>query len=114
MAVLLVFGLLAKAATADTPLEAAKAAVDASDYLTARTQLDAIVAAGASGPDELAEVYRLTGIVAGALGDAKAATDRVPEVPGAVAEGHAAGRHLAEDRQAVRRGAARSSRRTRR
>ena len=74
MVALLAFGLLAKAAAADTPLDAARAAVDASDYFAARTQLDAIVTAGTSGPDELAEVYRLTGIVAGALGDAKAAT----------------------------------------
>lgn len=55
-------------------LEAAKTAVEASDYLKARAALTAALTSGANGREELAEIYRLSGIVAGALGDAKAAT----------------------------------------
>lgn len=76
VAATLAVGLVAGSVQAQpASVESAKAAVDASDYLTARTQLTELVAAGTSGPAELAELYRLTGIVAGALGDAKAATD---------------------------------------
>lgn len=56
------------------PLEDAKAAVEASDYLKARAALAEALAAGAYGRDDLAELHRLSGVVAGALGDAKAAT----------------------------------------
>ena len=56
------------------PLDDAKAAVEASDYLKAKTALAEALAAGTSGREELAEIYRLSGIVAGALGDPKAAT----------------------------------------
>lgn len=56
------------------PLDDAKVAVEASDYLKARAALDAALASGAHGREELAEIHRLGGIVAGALGDAKAAT----------------------------------------
>lgn len=59
----------------DAPLDRARAAVDASDYDTARGALAEALASGASGPVELAEIYRLTGIVSGAIGDAAAATD---------------------------------------
>lgn len=65
---------LASRAHAEPTLDGAKAAVDASDYLTARGQLDELVAKGDNGPEDMAEIYRLSGIVAGALGDAKAAT----------------------------------------
>lgn len=56
------------------PLDDAKAAVEASDYLKAKAALAEALAAGTSGREELAEIYRLSGIVAGALGDPKAAT----------------------------------------
>ena len=66
---------LAARAHADPTLEAAKAAVDASDYLNARTQLGLLVAKGDNGPEDMGEIYRLSGIVAGALGETKAATE---------------------------------------
>lgn len=65
---------LAARAHAEPTLDGAKAAVDASDYLTARGQLDDLIAKGGNGPEDMAEIYRLSGIVAGALGEAKAAT----------------------------------------
>lgn len=61
-------------AHADPDLDSAKAAVDASDYLTARTQLGQLIDKGGNGPEDLGEIYRLSGIVAGALGEAKVAT----------------------------------------
>jgi hypothetical protein len=75
IAVVLVIGALTTSAAADTPLETARAAVESSDYLTARSSLAAALASGANSPDEMVEIYRLTGIVAGALGDAQAASD---------------------------------------
>jgi hypothetical protein len=62
-------------AAAEPPLDRAKAAVEASDYLAAKTALAEALAAGSSSPDQLAEIYRLTGIVAGALGETTAAVD---------------------------------------
>src|SRR5829696_1527368 len=56
------------------PLDDAKLAVEASDYLKARAALTEALASGANGREELAEIYRLSGIVAGALGDPSAAT----------------------------------------
>jgi hypothetical protein len=56
------------------PLDDAKVAVEASDYLKAREALNDALASGANGRDEVAEIHRLSGIVAGALGDPKAAT----------------------------------------
>jgi hypothetical protein len=56
------------------PLDDAKSAVESSDYIRARTALTEALASGEHGRDELAEIYRLSGIVAGALGDPKAAT----------------------------------------
>jgi len=64
---------LAMPASAD-PLAKAKAAVASSDYLNAGPALDEALAAGTLGPEQVAEIYRLRGIVAGALGDAAAAT----------------------------------------
>jgi hypothetical protein len=58
-----------------TTLETAKAAVDGSDYLTARAQLTELTNHGNNGPDDMAEIYRLSGIIAGALGEAKPATE---------------------------------------
>lgn len=62
-------------AHADDKLERAKAALDASDYAAARSALDEALASGTNGPDQLAEAYRLSGIVRAALGDAKAAQE---------------------------------------
>jgi hypothetical protein len=56
------------------PLDDAKVAVEASDYLKARAALAEALASGAHGREELAEIHRLSGIVEGALGDPKAAT----------------------------------------
>lgn len=53
----------------------ARKAVDGSDYPRARTALTAALESGRAGPAELAEIYKLTGIVEGALGNAAAATD---------------------------------------
>jgi hypothetical protein len=58
----------------DVPLAQARAAVDASDYMTARTALQKALDAGGAEPDELAEIYKLTGIVDAALGNTKDAT----------------------------------------
>ena len=56
-------------------LDEARTAVDNSDYEAARTALDKALASGTAGPEELAEIYKLTGIVDGALGEtAEAAT----------------------------------------
>lgn len=66
---------LAPRAHADPTLEAAQAAVDASDYLKARTQLGELIAKGDNGPEDMGEIYRLSGIVAGALGETTAATE---------------------------------------
>jgi hypothetical protein len=51
-------------------LDVARKAVDGSDYVNARTALDAALREGSAGPAELAEIYRLTGIVEAALGSA--------------------------------------------
>lgn len=66
---------LAGVAAADDPLAQARKAVAESDYVAARPALVAALDAGGRGPDELAEIYRLTGIVAAALGDARGASD---------------------------------------
>lgn len=61
-------------ARADALADARKA-VEGSDYMAARTSLDKALTAGTAGPAELAEIYKLTGIVEGALGNAQQATD---------------------------------------
>jgi hypothetical protein len=66
---------LSRVAAADDSLAQARKAIADSDYVAARPALIAALDAGGRGPDELAEVYRLTGIVAAALGDAPAAID---------------------------------------
>jgi hypothetical protein len=66
---------LAPRANADPTLDGAKSAVDASDYLSARTQLGQLIAKGGNSPEDMGEIYRLSGIVAGALGETKAATE---------------------------------------
>jgi hypothetical protein len=64
-----------RSAQADGPLAQAQAAIDQSDYPGAKSAVDSAITSGALGPEELADAYRLRGIVAGALGDAAAATD---------------------------------------
>jgi hypothetical protein len=71
---LVAIAVLVGAAHAD-PLADAKTQVAASDYLNARTSLDTAFTSGTNSPEQLAEIWRLRGIVAGALNDAKAATD---------------------------------------
>jgi len=76
VALLIAEGITVEAsAWAGDPLADGRAAVAESDYVAARPALAAALEAGGHGPDELAEIYRLTGIVEAALGDAKAATD---------------------------------------
>jgi len=60
------------ASAAADSLDKAKTAIEASDYFTARSALDEALRSGTNRPDQLAEVYRLTGIVAGSLNDPKA------------------------------------------
>jgi hypothetical protein len=57
------------------PLAQAQKAVAESDYGAARTGLIAALEAGGRSPEDLAEIYRLTGIVEAALGNTRAATD---------------------------------------
>jgi len=71
VALLLIEGV----ARADDPLAQARNSVAISDYASARLQLAQALQEGNRGPDELAELYRLAGTVAAALGDAAAATD---------------------------------------
>ena len=66
---------LATPAAADPALDRARAAIDSSDYLTARTALSDALARGDNGPDELVEIYRLTATIAAGLGQGSAATD---------------------------------------
>ena len=73
-AALVVLVVAVSAAYAD-PLTDAKTQVAASEYLKARTSLDDAYASGTNSPEQLAEIWRLRGIVAGALGETKAATD---------------------------------------
>jgi hypothetical protein len=56
-------------------LARARQAVAESDYVAARPALVSALEAGGRRPEELAEIYRLTGIVEAALGNARAATD---------------------------------------
>jgi hypothetical protein len=67
--------LLASAGTAMAgPLDDARAAVDGSDYMAARGALDKALHAGGASPQDVAEIYKLSGIVEGALGNTEAAT----------------------------------------
>lgn len=73
--VVLVALALSAAPAAAGPLDDAKGQVAASDYLNARASLEKALASGANGPAELAEIYRLSGVVAAALGDEVGATE---------------------------------------
>jgi hypothetical protein len=72
---LLALLLMEGVAWADDPLAQARQAVAESDYVAARPELAAALDAGDRGPEEVAEIYRLSGIVYAAVGDAKAATE---------------------------------------
>src|ERR1043165_2128500 len=74
MATIALVCAIASSAAAD-PLDTAKSAVDKSDYPAAKTALADALAAGDNSPEQLAEIYRLSGIVAAALGDEKGATE---------------------------------------
>jgi len=60
---------LAPSARADS-LADARQAVEGSDYLTAQPALEKALKAGTAEPADLAEIYKLSGIVEGALGNA--------------------------------------------
>ncbi|HEY5948165.1 MAG TPA: tetratricopeptide repeat protein [Kofleriaceae bacterium] len=60
---------LASTARADALADARKA-VEGSDYSSARPALETALKAGTAGPADLAEIYKLTGIVEAALGNA--------------------------------------------
>ena len=63
---------LAEVAYADA-LSDGRKAVEGSDYLAARPLLEAALKAGTAGPADLAEIWKLTGIIEGALNNAAAA-----------------------------------------
>jgi hypothetical protein len=65
--------LAGRSARADDALANARKTVESSDYMAARPLLVQALDAGTASPDELAEIYKLTGIVEAATGDAKAA-----------------------------------------
>ncbi|MEO8843865.1 MAG: hypothetical protein ABI591_11030 [Kofleriaceae bacterium] len=56
-------------------LAVARHDVDGSDYLAARGALVSALDSGTAGPEELAEIYKLSGIVEAALGNDDAATE---------------------------------------
>lgn len=75
LALAVLLGPVEGVARADDPLDQARKAVAESDYVSARPALATALDAGGHGPDDLAEIHRLTGIVDAALGDARAATE---------------------------------------
>jgi hypothetical protein len=72
--IVVIVTLASGVAWADSALDDARSAVDSSDYMAARTALDKALHAGGASPDEVAEIYKLSGIVAGALGETETAT----------------------------------------
>src|SRR3954462_2035736 len=64
---------LCRVSFAESALELARHDVESSDYLAARGALVSALDAGSASPEDLAEIYKLSGIVEGALGkDAEA------------------------------------------
>jgi hypothetical protein len=64
---------LCRVSYAESALELARHDVETSDYLAARGALVSALDAGTASPEDLAEIYKLSGIVEGALGkDAEA------------------------------------------
>src|SRR5271167_132729 len=78
LVVIAIVSLMASQAHADdtamTSLGQAERDVEASDYLAARTALVSALNGGNSGPAELAEIFKLSGIVEAALGNPVGAT----------------------------------------
>lgn len=70
-----VIAMRAPAHADDAGLARARAALDQSDYLAAREALTKTLAAGDSDRTALIEIHRMSGIVAGALGETDAATE---------------------------------------
>lgn len=66
--VILTLVALCRVSFAESALELARHDVDTSDYLAARGALVSALDAGTASPEELAEIYKLSGIVEGALG----------------------------------------------
>ena len=65
---------LCRVSFADSALELARHDVETSDYLAARAALVSALDAGTASPEDLAEIYKLSGIVEGALGKEDDAT----------------------------------------
>lgn len=73
--VLAIVAALARFASAETSLQQARRDVEGSDYMAARASLVSALDAGDASPEEVAEIYKLSGIVEGALGNEKEATE---------------------------------------
>src|SRR5512141_513819 len=73
--VMLTLVALCRFSFADSALELARHDVETSDYLAARGALVSALDAGTASPEELAEIYKLSGIVEGALGKEAEATE---------------------------------------
>jgi hypothetical protein len=71
--VALLVALAIRDARADDALAKARAAIDELDYSAAQVELESALRKGDNSPEQLLDVYRLTGIVAASLGDTKAA-----------------------------------------
>jgi len=65
---------LCRVSFADSALELARHDVETSDYMAARGALVSALDAGTASPEDLAEIYKLSGIVEGALGKEADAT----------------------------------------
>lgn len=72
LAVLAVLALAGSARADD--LADARTAVEQSDYFGARSKVDKALSDGTASPDDLAEIFKLKGIVEAALGNSAAAT----------------------------------------
>lgn len=62
-------------AQGESPLSTARKDIEGSDYMGARGALQAALDAGTASPEELTEIYKLSGIVEGALGNDKEAAE---------------------------------------
>src|SRR5512140_847840 len=74
LAMALVLAAATPALADDTALALARHDVETSDYLAARGALVSALDAGTASPTDLAEIYKLSGVVEGALGDAAASS----------------------------------------
>jgi hypothetical protein len=75
VAIAVALAAMQRGAHAEPTVESAKTALDNSDYPGARQQLIAILARGDHNAAELAEMYRMLGVAAAALGDNDASID---------------------------------------